>query len=429
MSAVDRVARDARHDSAIEMDFAKFSHFDQAYASAPEPTWEALRGHPTIPHSDEHGGFYAIARHTDVCRAARNTALFSSAKGNAIPPFPFPPLIPVNVDPPKLHLYRKILNPHLAPRALAAREPEIRAMAHALMDELLAKAESSGEIDFLSDFAESFPQQVALRVIGFPDADRHTTAKAIYDLSHLRGIDDTLAEAAAMQVMARITEFIGERRAAPRTDDLISALLDGDIEGRPLDDQELLFYVFLLLFGGLDTTTAATAGTFAYLGQHPEAREALRSDPELRDTAVDEFVRWTCPVQGLGRTLTRDASFAGCPMKQDERVLLLWAAGNRDETVFEHPDEVRLDRSPNHHLSFGMGPHRCIGSHLGRLMLDVAIDVGLERLGEFHVVDPENLRWVGGETMQLKALALRLGPAPAGAPGPPPEPGGRGPEA
>jgi cytochrome P450 len=413
MSTVENSA----HTKVSDVDFSGFSHFDQAYASAPDAIWSALRNHPTIPHSDEHEGYYVIARHADLCAAAQDTGLFSSAKGVAIPPFPFPPLIPSDIDPPRQHLYRKILNPHLTPRALATREPEIRAMAHALMDDLLAKAElgEGGDdvIDFLEDFAVKFPQQVALRVIGFPDEDRYTTAKSIYDLSHLRGIDDTVAATAAFQVMGRIVEFIAERRSAPRRDDLISALLDGDMEGMPLDDQELLFYVFLLLFGGLDTTTAATAGTFAYLGQHPEAREALRGNAELRRTAVDEFVRWTTPVQGLGRTLTKDAEFAGCPMKEGERALLLWAAGNRDGCAFENPDKVQLDRYPNHHLGFGMGPHRCMGSHLAKLMLDVAIDVGLERLGEFHVVDPESLQWVGGETMQLKALSLRLGPAPA----------------
>jgi cytochrome P450 len=329
----------------------------------------------------------------------------------AIPPFPFTGLIPGDIDPPKQHLYRKILNPYLTPRALALREPEIRAMAHALMDDLLVKLRDGAVVDFMEEFAVPLPQQVALRVIGFPDVDRGTTAKAIYDLSHLRGIDDQRVGEAAMQVMARIMEFVAERRPAPRENDLISGLLDGDIDGEPLSDNELLFYLFLLLFGGLDTTTAATAGTFLYLGQHPDARAALLSDPELRRTAVEEFLRWTSPIQGLGRALTRDAEFAGCPMKTDDWALLLFAAGNRDDTVFEAPDELRLDRSPNQHLTFGFGPHRCMGSHLAKLMLGTAIEVGLERLGEFHIVDPGNLEWAGGEGRQLKSLPLRLGPA------------------
>lgn len=402
---------DAGPTTGHTVDVSRFSHYDPEYLAEPDATWAALRAHPTVAHSEEHGGFHVIARYADLCAAANDTGLFSSAKGVAIPPFPFTGLIPGDIDPPRQHLYRKILNPHLTPRALAPREPEIRAMAHALMDGLLEKLAGGAVVDFMAEFAVPLPQQVALRVIGFPDVDRGATAQAIYDLSHLRGIDDARVGEAAMQVMARIMEFVAERRPAPRENDLISGLLDGDIEGEPLSDNELLFYLFLLLFGGLDTTTAATAGTFHYLGQHPEARDALRADPELRRTAIEEFLRWTSPIQGLGRTLTRDAEFAGCPMRTDDSALLLFAAGNRDESVFDAPDELRLDRSPNQHLTFGFGPHRCMGSHLAKLMLGTAIEVGLERLGEFHVVDPGHLEWAGGEGRQLKSLPIRLGPA------------------
>lgn len=404
-----------QRDSTAErsVDITEFNHHDTAYAADPEPFWTALRGSPTVPRSEQNGGYYVLARHDQICEAARQPELFGSAQGTAIPPFPFPPLIPVEVDPPKHHSYRKILNPYLTPQMVAKKADELTAFADSLLDDFMAKAEGGAAVDFVETFAVQFPQLVALRMIGFPDADRESLGKAIYDLTHMRGIDDNRAAEAAMEVMQRITLFIDERRAAPREDDFVSVLLDAEVDGAPMDDEELLFYLFLLLFGGLDTTTAAIAGTFSYLGQHPEARAALLADEELRKTAVDEFVRWTTPVQGLGRTLNQDVEFHGCPMKAGDKTLLLWAAGNRDATAFDNPDELQLDRYPNHHLGFGMGPHRCMGSHLARLMLEISIERGLERLGEFHVVEPEKLEWVGGEAYQLKALPLKLGPAPA----------------
>jgi cytochrome P450 len=397
-------------DGEEPVDVTKFSHFDQEYAANPGRMWTAVRDHPGVAYSEQHGGYHVLARYDHIYEAARDPELFCSGQGNVIPPFPFPPLIPVNVDPPLLHLYRKILQPSLTPTKVAERENEYRALADSLLDGFLAKARGGEVVDLMEEFAVPFPQQVALRVIGFPDEDRHTTAQSIYDLSHLRGIDDTVVEKAAAQVIGRITELIAERRTAPRRDDLFSVLLDADIEGRPLDDQELLFYIFLLLAGGLDTTTAAISGAFLYLGQNPEDRSRLLADEALTRSAATEFVRWTSPAQGLARTLTRDTVFDGCPMRAGDKALLLFAAGNRDERKFENPDEVQLDRYPNHHLGFGMGPHRCLGAHLALLMIQIAVERGLTRLGDFHVVDPDRLEWVGGETFGLKRLPVRLGP-------------------
>ncbi|HEY1966930.1 MAG TPA: cytochrome P450 [Pseudonocardia sp.] len=399
-----------RSDSDI--DTSRFSHFDQSYAADPGGMWDALRRSEQVPWSDQHGGFHVLARYEQICAAARDPELFCSGQGNTIPPFPFPPLIPVNVDPPLLHQYRRLLTPYLTPAKVAERRVEFAEIADSLFKSFLEKAGTGATVDFIEEFAVPFPQQVALRAIGFPEKDRETTARAVFDLSHLRGINESVADSAAAQVIGRITELIEERRSAPKRTDLIGVLLDAEIDGRPLGDQELVFYIFLLLTGGLDTTTAATAGMFMYLGQHPGERERLRGDPALRRTATDEFVRWTSPVQGLARTLTRDTEFHGCPMTSGGKVMLLWAAGNRDADAFPDPDDVQLDRSPNHHLGFGMGPHRCLGSHLAKLMLDIAIERGLSWLGDFHVVDPDSLQWVGGETFGLKALPLRLGAAP-----------------
>jgi cytochrome P450 len=122
---------------------------------------------------------------------------------------------------------------------------------------------------------------------------------------------------------------------------------------------------------------------------------------------VEEFVRWTSPVQGLARTVTSDTELGGCPLHQGERVMLLWGAGNRDETVFDAPDEIQLDRYPNRHLGFGMGPHRCMGSHLAKVMVKIAIERAVRVLGDFELADPDGVRWAAGEARGIVELPLR----------------------
>jgi cytochrome P450 len=185
----------------------------------------------------------------------------------------------------------------------------------------------------------------------------------------------------------------------------MSVLLEAEIDGRPLDDNEVLFSMTLLLLGGLDTTTSAIALALAHLADYPEDRARLLADPELLDTAVEEFVRVATPVQGLGRTVTKDTTLAGCPMAAGDRVFLLWASGNRDPQAFDRPDEVVLDRHPNHHLGFGAGPHRCVGSHAGKLMVKIALSELLPWLGDYGTAG--ELGWVGGETRGIRNLLVQ----------------------
>jgi cytochrome P450 len=208
--------------------------------------------------------------------------------------------------------------------------------------------------------------------------------------------------------MMRIMQRLAERRDAPRREDMISVLLDAEIDGRPLGEDELLFSLTLLLLGGLDTTTSAIAMAFYHLADHPEDRARLLAEPELLDPAVEEFVRVATPVQGLGRTVTKDTTLSGCPLAAGDRVFLLWASGNRDPEAFDRPDEVVLDRHPNHHLGFGAGPHHCVGSHLGKLMVKIALEELLPRLGDFRIADRGRLAWVGGETRGLRTLPLQI---------------------
>jgi cytochrome P450 len=377
-----------------------YDHFDPELLADPYAFWAALRDDEPVARSDHHGGFWVVSRYADIMEAACDPATFSSRDGTGTPPIPTR-LLPIDTDPPLHQKYRKIINPSFTPQAVRAHEAEWRTLAK----ELIAGFPSGGELELCDAFAVPFPQQVALRMIGFPDDDRPDLAAWIDDITRLRGINDEKVGEAAVGVMTRIIERLEERQGQPRREDLISVLLDAQLDGRPLDDDERLFSMMLLLLGGLDTTTSAIAMALAYLAGHPDDRARLLADPDLLDTAVEEFVRIATPVQGLGRTVTRDTNLGGCPLHEGDRVFLLWAAGNRDPRAFDRPEEVVLDRHPNHHLGFGAGPHRCVGSHAGKLMVKIALQELLPWLGDYRVVGEPG--WVGGETRGLRHLMVQ----------------------
>jgi cytochrome P450 len=377
-----------------------YDHFATRYVVDPYEFWAVLRDQEPVSRSECHGGFWVVSRYADIMAAACDPATFSSRDGTGTPPIPTK-LLPIDTDPPLHQKYRKIINPSFTPQAVRAQEGEWRSLAK----ELVTQLPENGPVELCGAFAVPFPQQVALRMIGFPDEDRPDLARWIDDITRLRGIDDEKVGEAAVGVMSRIIERLEERREQPRRDDLISVLLDAEIDGRPLDDDEQLFSMTLLLLGGLDTTTSAIAMALAHLADHPDDRARLLADPDLLDTAVEEFVRVATPVQGLGRTVTTDTELAGCPLRAGDRVFLLWASGNRDPEAFGRPDEVVLDRHPNHHLGFGAGPHRCVGSHAGKLMVKIALQELLPWLGDYRIGD--DLGWVGGETRGLRKLLVQ----------------------
>ena len=383
-----------------------YDHFAPEFILDPYGFWAALRREAPVTRSDNHGGFWIVSRYADINEAACDPATYSSADGTGTPPIPMR-LLPIDTDPPLHREYRRIINPSFTPAAVKANTEEWRALARELVDGFAAYT-AGGEVELCEAFAVPFPQRVALRMIGFPDGDRPELAQWIDDITRLRGIDDERVGHAAVNVMTRVMERLDERKESgdPGTD-LVGVLLGAEIDGRPLDEDELLFFTMLLLLGGLDTTSSAIAMAFWHLATHPEDRERLVADPALLDSAVEEFVRVATPVQGLGRTVTKDTTLGGCPLSEGDRVFLLWASGNRDPEAFDQPDEVVLDRHPNHHLGFGAGPHRCVGSHAGKLMMKIALEELLPVLGDFEVADPDHLVWVGGETRGLRGLPLR----------------------
>lgn len=384
-----------------------YDHFDPLVVQTPHAEWAKRRDGCPVSHSTAYDGFWFLARYVDVYATLVDTETFSSAEGAATPRQPIA-LIPEDVDPPLQKKYRRIINPHLTVQQVATFEPWVRGIARRLLDDIGDRT----EFDLVEVFARPLPQLVTVRLVGIPEEATALVARCTGQMAEVAK-DNPAAVAAGAAAGEELFGYLGgllaERRGLPSRGDWISAILDGSVDGEPLSEMDQLCYVALLLFGGLHTTTGALAGALVWLGDHPEDRERLRADPGLYRTAVDEIVRFTSPSSHLGRNATRDVEIGGCPVPAGSRVMVGLGSANRDPEKFDRPDEIVLDRTPNHHVGFGMGPHRCVGSHLAKLMLRVGLEEFLARYDSFRAPDHSALRYAGGEARGLVSVPFRVG--------------------
>lgn len=361
---------------------------------------------PDIFWSPEACGFWVVTRADAVKEIAQNTADFSSfPAGLDAQRFPLK-MIPLEVDPPEHAQYRNLVARIVAPAAIQAKTAQIKSVAQQLIEPLVAR----GECEFNDAVGAPMPTIIfSTMLMGLPMAESDKFLRWNHQLLH--SVDQNHARAAGMEIVGYLTQLIEERRRAPG-DDFVSALVQGQVDGRPLNQQELLGYTFLLFIAGLDTTTATLGYIFAYLAQHPEQQKILREHPEKIPTAVEELLRRFSPVNG-NRRCTRDLEFRGVKMKAGDMVLLSTPLVNLDPKAYGCPMDVNLERRPNPHMAFSYGPHRCLGSHLARAELVAALQVWMERVPEFRLKPGTRLRHHTG-VLGLDAIPLEWTPPASG---------------
>lgn len=307
-------------------------------------------------------------------------------------------LIPIEIDPP-LHLrYRRLLQPMFTASRMALLEQRVRDAARHFADRFA----DSGECDFVEAFAEPFPVSVFLSMVGLPLAEMERFLEYEKDFMHNPSLD---AKSRAMLAIKQVLEdAFAERRRKPG-DDILSMLLVADIDGRKLTHAELMATAITFYLGGLDTVTATIGWMFRHLAQQPQDQVALRDQPDLRPSGVDELARAYAPV-GTNRTAVCDFDFAGVHIRKGDHVLASTTLANRDPEAFVRPNDVVLDRQPNRHLTFATGPHNCIGIHLARRELVAAVDEVLPRLRNFRIKPGAQVDWHLGAVLGLNSLPL-----------------------
>jgi cytochrome P450 len=379
--------------------------------AAPWETWDGLREESRAFVSSEAAedwNVWTLLRYDDVREALRTPELFSSrsvvhvyegpklidaAEADAIRG-----MIPEELDPPEHTKYRQLLTPLFAPQRIDELEPMIRAWCIELIERFVPR----GECDLNREFARQFPTMIFLRLMGEPATGAANFLEEVND--RIRGVMDMgmgLSEAQAMTggYMMAMMEYMNtvlDERRIQRQDDIVSYLLDIEVDGRPLDDDELRQVCGLLFAAGLDTVAGQLGFMFHHLAAHPEHRRIVTEQPERIPSFVEETLRMYSIVT-TNRIVTRDVEFAGCPMKAGDRVLLAIPAADRDPNEFPDAGVFDMDRPVNRHIAFATGPHRCLGSHLARLELQIAVEEWHRRIPEYAVADDAQVEFhVGG---------------------------------
>lgn len=367
-----------------------FDHHSPEHAADPVGAYRKLRAEHPVAWTEAHGGYWVLSDYESVFEAARDDYTFSSARTSyggeglsvTIPKTPMHLHIPIEIDPPDFRKYRKLVNLITAPAAVERMLDMISHYTTWFIDRVIEAGEA--------DFAEiiGVPSIVTIDWLGLPveewsrySSAHRATLSAVADSPELR----QAVEVDLPYLSKQMWEVIAERRLNP-ADDVISFLVQQQVDDRPLTDEEVFAIVDLLISGGVGTTASLVGQTLVWLYQNPDVRLRIKDDPSLLDRAIEEFLRYFSPTQALARTVTKDVEFRGCPMRTGDRVLLAWGSANRDEAGgFENPDELDIDRWPNRHTGFGVGLHRCAGSHLGRAMARSLIGQIIERMPDYEI--------------------------------------------
>ncbi len=337
-----------------------------------------------------------ISRYEDVVWALRHPEIFSSAMEMQMALGTERPMIPQQVDPPAQTRYRRLLDPHFSRRKMEALVPDIRRHANALID----KFADRGECEFDQEFAVPLPCTAFLSLCGLPPSDLELFLRLKNGIIRPQAgfpeefeglsLDEAVEKGKEVRVRSgrQIYEYfeqvIADREREQR-DDLMTRLVHAEIDGEKLTHEEILDICFLLILAGLDTVTATLGCNIAYLASNPAQRERIVADPSLIPGAVEELLRWETPVTGVPRVAKQDVKLRDFEIKQGELVTLLLGASNLDDEHFAHADDVDFGRERNLHLAFGSGPHRCLGSHLARMELQVAMEEWHRRIPEYAI--------------------------------------------
>jgi cytochrome P450 len=368
---------------------ATFDHNDHAMRKRCAEVYATLRGTCPVFHSEAWGGFWVASRYEDVYEVGRDPERFASGAGVLVPPMGHGrPLTPMEADGPEHASYRRLLLPSFAPAQVARMEADVRALARSLVDGVLA----AGEADLYETLAKPLPMLMITLLLGIEHDELFWEATDTLMYGRLSGAREAEVQSAARDLYAFMAREIERRRETP-TDDLISLLMTGDVEGRPYTSDEVLDLCAFMLIAGLENTAFGIRATLRHLAVHPEHLAAVVADPGVVTNLVEQSLRLYTPVTALGRIATHDTEVAGQCIHAGERVLLLFGSANRDAAVFDQPDDFHLDRRDGRHLAFGIGPHRCIGSHLARLEIRIAVEEFLRRVPSFRLAPGPDPGW------------------------------------
>ena len=381
----------------------EFDYFDQAQADVLPEVLAHLRATCPVAHSDAHGGAWIVSKYDDVMEIVQDPARFSSRyvgipKDHAFGGVVLPPL---NLDPPEHNRIRKLVLPFFSPPAAARLEDATRG----LVTELIDAFADSATCDVSQQFARSVPIGLMCRILDLPRSDEERFAGWVHRV--VEAFDD---QEQAMVAGFEMLEYFGtlaDERAESDGPDLLSYLLHAEVDGERLTREEVLLIATTTLLAGIDTTWGMIASSLMHLAQNPDDQAKLRANPDQIPTACEEFFRVFAPVT-IAREVVEDLEFHGTKFVTGDMVLASFPSACWDEEKFENAGDVVLDRVPNQHVAFGGGIHRCLGIHLARMELRVAVEEFLRRVPNFSLADHEGFAWARGPIRGPRRVVLNL---------------------
>jgi len=370
----------------------------------PYPTYARLRAEAPVYRNDEFD-FWALSRHADVIEGFRDTGSYSSAHGVSLDPAASGPhahktMSFLAMDPPRHGRMRGLVSRGFTPRRVLELEPRIREIAAAYVDAGVER----GTFDFIGDLAGKLPMDVISELMGVPEGDR-TELRRLSDLLVHReeGVTDVpQAGMEAALILAGYYADMIEARRARRTDDLTSALIDVDVDGERLSDEDIISFLFLMVVAGNETTTKLLGNAWYWAWRNPDERAKPFADPERIAEWVEETLRYDTSSQMLARVTTHDVEVRGTTIPAGDRVLLLVGSANRDEEVFADATSYAIGRDTTQIASFGFGRHFCLGASLARLEARVCLEELVARIGDYDV-DPDGIERV--HSVNVRGLA------------------------
>ncbi len=397
----------------------------------PHDQWSQLRKLDGLQYCEPPGfdSFYPVVRHADICEISKQPDLFLNRFGivlesreqkialNAEDGLGQMRVI-IGMDPPEHRDYRKVAVPWFTPRAIERIDAVVQESARHLVDTLVERASggpggNEGECEFANEIAAAHPLRILSTILGVPQEQepqilRLTNELFAADDPDLQRKGDDRAKAMkelAMELFGLFNGIIEDRRANP-TDDLASLLANGKVNGEPMGVMETVGYYLITFSAGHDTSKNALASGVCALAQNSEEFEKIKRNPDLIDSAVEEILRWTSPVNYMKRVVAKNLDFHGQKLSEGDNLVLFYGSANRDEKVFEDPFSFRVDRNPNPHLGFGIGEHFCIGSHLARASIRAMLRELVSRIDSLELTGvPEQIQ--SSFVVGLKELPLR----------------------
>jgi cytochrome P450 len=382
----------------------RYDVFDNAEAVRdPHAIVRALREEPPLIYNlcnPMKGQSWIPTRAADIRAVAGNASLFSAEEqlGFGLMLGEDWKLGPLEMDPPEHTKYRKVMNPWLAPPAVANLSAAVRARCVGLIDAIVGQ----GRCEFMSEFGFPYPISIFMEMMGLPQ--EHTADFLRWNGQLLHTGDVAVKSQGARAIVKYLRTLIEERRRAPR-DDLVSRAIAARIDDKPMGDTELLGVCYLLFAGGLDTVASSLGFYFRHLAEKPDLQERMRNSPADIPKMVEEFLRVFTPTQSLRRAKA-DTEIAGVQVRQGDWVHLIYSLANLDSHEFDRPDEIDFERQNARHMAFSFGPHFCMGSHLARRELQIALEEWSRRVPVFRRVANEPAKTHGGLVFGVDRLVL-----------------------